>query len=238
MGTLELLWEDRFMDKVVLSTFAASLFALLNPLGVLPIFIGYTAREKLAVQRWLAFFLSLTVFVLLMLFLTSGAVILSFFGITLDSFRIAGGILLLIIGIGLVNGTSKKAAEDIATEDQLSSLNEAKLVYRKIVIPLAMPLLVGPGVIANVILYASEAEHKKDDALLLGLVGVLAGICFLLFIILLSGRWLQRILGDVGLSILTRILGLLVASMGVQFMITGLSNIIVNVLTPAILKTH
>jgi multiple antibiotic resistance protein len=226
------------MDKVVLSTFAASLFALLNPLGVLPIFIGYTAREKLAVQRWLAFFLSLTVFVLLMLFLTSGAVILSFFGITLDSFRIAGGILLLIIGIGLVNGTSKKAAEDIATEDQLSNLNEAKLVYRKIVIPLAMPLLVGPGVIANVILYASEAEHKKNDALLLGLVGVLAGICFLLFIILLSGRWLQRILGDVGLSILTRILGLLVASMGVQFVITGLSNIIVNVLTPAILKTH
>ncbi len=173
-----------------------------------------------------------------MVFLLSGAAILKFFGITLNSFRIAGGILLLIIGIGIVNGNSNKAAQDIASEDKISNLQEAKLVYRKIVIPLAMPLLVDPGVIANVILFASEAQSKKNEELFWGLVIAIAAISLLVFAIFLSGRWLQRIVGDVGLSIATRILGLLIASMGVQFIITGLSNIIVYLLVPEILKNQ
>jgi MarC family membrane protein len=224
------------MNRLLISNFAASLFALLNPLGILPIFISYTKGENLKVQRWLALFLSLTVLVLLIIFFISGSSILDFFGISLDSFRIAGGILLLIIGIGIVNGDSKKAAQNLASEDQNTDFKEAQLVYRKIVIPLAIPLLVGPGVIANVILYASEAEVKKDNALFAGLLATIIFICFILFIILLSGRWLQKVIGDVGLSIMNRILGLLVASMGVQFMITGLSNIIVNSLVPEIIK--
>jgi multiple antibiotic resistance protein len=226
------------MNRLLISNFAVSLFALLNPLGILPIFISYTKEENLKVQRWLALFLSLTVFVLLIIFFISGSSILDFFGISLDSFRIAGGILLLIIGIGIVNGDSKKAAQKLASEDQNTDFKEAQLVYRKIVIPLAIPLLVGPGVIANVILYASEAEVKKDHTIFAGLIATIIFICFLLFIILLSGRWLQKVIGDVGLSIMNRILGLLVASMGVQFMITGLSNIIVNSLVPEILKSR
>ncbi len=226
------------MNKLLISNFAASLFALLNPLGVLPIFIGYTAGEKRNVQRWLALFVALTALVLLLVFFFTGSSLLKFFGISLDSFRIAGGIILLIIGIGIVNGDSAKAAQNLALQDQNSDLREAKLVYRKIVIPLAMPLLVGPGVIANVILYASEAEAKKNDALVAGLLGTIIVICFLVLAIFLSGRWLQKIVGDVGLNIVTRILGLLVASMGVQFMITGLSNIIVNSIAPEILKSQ
>lgn len=226
------------MDKLLISNFAASLFALLNPLGVLPIFIGYSAGEKRNVQRWLALFVALTALVLLLVFFFAGSSLLKFFGISLDSFRIAGGILLLIIGIGIVNGDSSKAAKDLAAEDQKSDFREAQLVYRKIVIPLAMPLLVGPGVIANVVLYASEAEAKKDNALFAGLIGTIIVICFLVFVIFLSGRWLQKVVGDVGLNIVTRILGLLVASIGVQFIMTGLSNIIVDTLVPEILKVR
>jgi small neutral amino acid transporter SnatA (MarC family) len=99
-----------------------------------------------------------------------------------------------------------------------------------------MPLLVGPGVIANVILHATEAEVQKKYELLVGFAVVIGLVCFLTFAIFLAGKWLQRILGDVGLSILTRILGLLVASIGVQFMISGITNIVVNSITPAILK--
>lgn len=224
------------MDKLLISNFAASLFALLNPLGVLPIFIGYSAGEKRIVQRWLALFVALTALVLLLVFFFAGSSLLKFFGISLDSFRIAGGILLLIIGIGIVKGDSSQAAKDLVAEDQQSDFREAQLVYRKIVIPLAMPLLVGPGVIANVVLYASEAEAKKDDALFAGLLVTIIVICFLVFVIFLSGRWLQKIVGDVGLNIVTRILGLLVAAIGVQFIITGLSNIIVSSIVPEILK--
>lgn len=217
-------------------SFASTLFALLNPLGVLPIFIGYTAQERRKVQFWLALFLSITVWFLLILFLLTGAALLKFFGISIDSFRIAGGILLLLIGINIVTGSSTQTATEIIKQDQASDLQQAKSVYRKIVIPLAMPLLVGPGVIANVILHASQAEASQQDELLVGFSIMIGLVSFLTFVIFLSGKWLQRFLGDVGLSILTRILGLLVASIGVQFVVSGVSNIIVDTLVPEILK--
>jgi MarC family membrane protein len=220
----------------VLSTFAATLFALLNPLGMLPVFIGYTAGLSIGVQRWLALFVSLTVLALMLVFLFTGHAILGFFGISLDSFRLAGGILLLLIGIQIVTGDPSKAAREQAVEATANTLSEAKSIYRRIVVPFAMPLLVGPGVIANLILYASEARAAHSDTLLLGLVGVTTAISVLTLALLLSGRFLRDLLGDVGLSIVTRILGLLVASIGMQFIVTGLSNVIVHSIAPAVLK--
>ena len=225
-------------ETSILSTFAATLFALLNPLGMLPVFVGYTSAMSVAVQRWLALFVSMTVLGLMLLFLFTGHALLAFFGITLDSFRLAGGILLLLIGIRIVTGDPAKAARDLVVQAQTSTLNEAKSVYRQIVVPFAMPLLVGPGVIANLILYASEARTAKSDTLELGLIGVTIAVSAVTFVILLSGRYLRDLMGDVGLSILTRILGLLVASIGVQFMVTGLSNVIVHSIVPAILDLH
>ena len=221
-----------------LSTFAATSFALLNPLGMLPIFMGYSANLDVGVQRWLALLVSLTVMGLTLLFLVTGNAIIDFFGITLDSFRIAGGILLLLIGINIVTGDSGKAAKDLVIQAQSSHLGEAKSVYRQIVVPFAMPLLVGPGVIANLILYGSEAEARHDPELSFGLAAVTIGIALVTLVILVSGRPLRRLLGDVGLSILTRILGLLVASIGMQFVITGLTNVIVHSIAPAVLKLH
>ena len=220
----------------VLSTFAATLFALLNPLGMLPVFIGYSAGLSIGVQRWLALFVSLTVLALMLVFLFTGHAILGFFGISLDSFRLAGGIVLLLIGIQIVNGDVSQAARDQVVEATTSTLSEAKSIYRRIVVPFAMPLLVGPGVIANLILYASEARAAQNDALLLGLVAVTIAISVLTLVLLLSGRFLRDLMGDVGLSIVTRILGLLVASIGMQFIVTGLSNVIVQTIAPAVLK--
>ena len=225
-------------ETSIVSTFAATLFALLNPLGMLPVFIGYTTGLSQGVQRWLALFVSLTVLGLMLLFLLTGTAILDFFGITLDSFRMAGGILLLLIGIQIVTGDSGKAAQDLVVQEQASALSEAKSVYRQIVVPFAMPLLVGPGVIANLILYASEARAIQSPTLSLGLIGVTVAIALVTLAILLSGRVLRRLLGDVGLNIVTRILGLLVASIGMQFIITGLSNVIVHSIAPAVLKLH
>ena len=135
----------------LLSTFAATSFALLNPLGMLPIFIAYAAHLPSGAQRWLAVLLALTVTGLMLLFLLTGNAIIQFFGISLDSFRMAGGILLLLIGINIVMGGSGKAAQDLVVDDNASAFTEAKAVYRQIVVPFAMPHLVGPGVIANLI---------------------------------------------------------------------------------------
>jgi MarC family membrane protein len=223
------------MDKSFLSTFAATLFALVNPFGALPVFIGYVAAERAGVQRFVALLLSLTVLGLLILFLTTGAALLDFFGIDLDSFRIAGGILLLLIGISLVAGNQGEA-KNLAANAAQSDWQQAKSVYRGIVIPLAIPLLVGPGAIANVILYASEVKVRPGEGLYTGLALICVGVSFLVFVVLLSGQWLKRVLGSVGLSIATRILGLLVASMGVQFITTGLTNVIVEHIAPALAK--
>ena len=115
-------------ETSILSTFAATLFALLNPLGMLPVFIGYSAGMSIGVQRWLALFVSLTVMGLMLLFLLTGTAILDFFGITLDSFRVAGGILLLLIGITIVTGDPAKAAKDLVVEAEVSALSEAESI--------------------------------------------------------------------------------------------------------------
>ena len=223
-------------DTSILGTFAATLFALLNPLGMLPVFIGYTAGSSIGAQRWLALFVSITVLGLMLLFLFAGDALLAFFGITLDAFRVAGGILLLLIGIRTVAQDPASKAKDLIVATEVGALIEAESAYRQIVVPFAMPLLVGPGVIANLVLYASEG--KKSATLFGGLVAVTVGVSFLTFVILLSGRFLRRLLGDVGLSIATRILGLLVASIGVQFVIAGLTNVIVHSIAPAVLQLH
>jgi multiple antibiotic resistance protein len=223
-------------DTSILGTFAATLFALLNPLGMLPVFVGYTARMRIGVQRWLAIFVSLTVLGLMLLFLFAGTALLNFFGITLDAFRVAGGILLLLIGIRTVAQDAANKAKDLTVAAEIGELKEAESAYGQIVVPLAMPLLVGPGVIANLILYAGEAWQRRSARLSWGLVGVTVGVSLLTLVILLSGRFLRRLLGDVGLNIATRILGLLVASIGVQFVIAGLTNVIVHSITPEVLQ--
>ena len=225
-------------EASILGTFAATLFALLNPLGMLPVFIGYTNGMRAGVQRWLAIFVSITVLGLMLLFLFAGTALLKFFGITLDAFRIAGGILLLLIGIRTVAHDAANKAKDLAVVSEVGELIEAESVYGQIVVPLAMPLLVGPGVIANLILYAGEAWQRRSAKLSWGLVGVTVGVSVLTLLILLSGRFLRRFLGDVGLNIATRILGLLVASIGVQFVIAGLTNVIVHSIAPEVSKLY
>lgn len=223
------------MNFSFLSNFAITLFALLNPIGMLPVFISYTASERKEVQRLVALFVSLTVMALLLIFLLIGSPILQFFGVSLDSFRIAGGILLLTIGIGIVNGNSSDNKEEIVTTETNTNLTQAKSIYSQIVIPMAMPLLVGPGVIANVILYSNEAS-KKRDGLGIELILMIALVSFLVFVILAAGKWLQKMIGNIGLNITQRIMGLFVAAIGVQFMVTGVINIFVSQIIPELSK--
>lgn len=140
------------MNESELTSFMVTTFALMNPLGVLPIFIGLTARENRDVQRLVALFVALTVLALLLVFLFVGESILQFLGVSMDAFRIAGGILLLLMGLKIVSGDGGDSGiQASGGATVVSELKEAETVFQKIVIPLAMPLLVGPGVIANVI---------------------------------------------------------------------------------------
>ncbi|UBF24959.1 MarC family protein [Kovacikia minuta CCNUW1] len=220
------------MEWTLISSFAAALFAIINPFGNLPIFISYTAGESKEVQRWLAVFIALTVLVFLVIFLISGSAILKFFGISLAAFRIAGGILLLLTGINMIRGQHNEQARELAAKAYTNHLQEAELVYRKILIPLGIPLFVGPGSISTVILYANEA---KDFSTFSGLIGVIAAISTLVLIVLLIGNLIKRLLGQTGLDIATRIMGLLLTAIGVQFILSGLSDATLNFINPKVL---
>ena len=220
------------MNGPKLINFIVTTFALLNPLGVLPIFIGRTAREDRRVQHLVALFISLTMLALLLIFLFVGESIIQFLGVSMDAFRIAGGILLLLMGLKIVAGDEgDPGAQLTKVAVGVNDLKEAETVFQKIVIPMAMPLLVGPGVIANLILYAAKDKAEHDGgALVLGTF-LLSVVVLAIF---LAGRWLKAVLGPIGLNILMRVMGLMVAAMGVQFMVTGVSQIFITQLAPAI----
>ncbi len=222
------------MDWKLLFNFAAAMIALVNPLGTLPIFISFTAGDSRGVQKWLAFFISLTVFVFSVFFLVTGESILRFFSISIDAFRISGGILLLLIGLNMVQGKHNEnqrtlTAKAVSINDRATARQE----YRKLIVPLGIPLFIGPGAISTIILYSRQINNEVTFS---GMIVVLLIVAVIVFICLLLSQAIEKVLGNVALEVVTRIMGLLLSAMGVQFVLVGLSNVTVNFINPQMFK--
>lgn len=221
------------MDKTLIFNFAAAILAIVNPLGNLPLFISYTAGEKKLVRNWLAVFIALTIAGLLTIFLVFGAELLHFFGITIAAFRISGGILLLLTGIKMVEGKQTKNTRKLAAQIDRNDFQEAEFVYTKILVPLGIPLFVGPGAISTAILYGSRIH---DRATLVGLIGVSIAISLVVLFVLLIADRIQSFLGAMGIEIATRLFGLILAAIGVQFILNGLADATVGLINPEIAR--
>ena len=211
--------------------FGAALFAVVNPLGNLPIFVSVTSGEQKQVQRYLALFFAVWISVMLLVFLFTGEDVLRFFGIGLPAFRIAGGILLLLTGLSMIRGQGAEDVDKVAAQTDSSPLEKAERRFRDILIPLGVPMFVGPGSITAVILYAGKSEGRADT---IGLAVVILILAAATGAVLLAGRWVHKMLGNTGLDIATRILGLFLAAMGVQFVIDGLASITTGLIKPVI----
>lgn len=196
----------------------ASLFSVVNPLGAVPVFLAmtptYTKPERAQTARntSLYFILILTVFFL------AGTLILGFFGISLSAMRIAGGIVIFLSGYSLLTG---KMAESRAVDKQVE--NEAREKDDISFSPMAMPLLSGPGSISLLISLYAIHEEWINRGLIIGVIIVLGGIIFL---ILRSAPYLFRIMGEGGLKALSRIMGFIVMAIGIQYIITGIYDLI------------
>jgi multiple antibiotic resistance protein len=221
------------VDTTLIFNFAAAMLSIVNPIGNLPLFISYTAGERKPVRTWLAVFIALTVFVLLTVFLVIGTGLLNFFGITIAAFRISGGILLLLTGIAMVRGEQGKRQAELAAKVDRSALREAEFIYGKILVPLGIPLFVGPGAISTVILYSSQIQNPATQV---GMVAVLAAIALAVLITLLSSGPIQRLLGNIGMEVATRLLGLVLAAIGVQFILNGLANATLGWINPTVAR--
>ena len=189
-----------------------SLFAIIDPIGIIPIIIALTAGMSAQKRERVGRMASLTVFGLLLAALLLGEAILSFFGISIHSFRTAGGILLLLMSVNMLIGHKPPPAPGDDTEATQSIA----------IVPLSTPLLAGPGAISTVIVDA----HKAAGAGHYGVMAlVLAALSLTVWLTFLIAPWVSQRLGHIGSTIVTRLMGLLLAAIAVEFIAGGLRGL-------------
>lgn len=218
--------------------FFVALFAIVNPVGNLPVFVSSTGDVRPAVQRWLAAMIGGFVAVMLVLFLWCGQSILGFFSVSIPAFRIAGGILLLLMGLHMVRGENRNLTMGVL-EDDADAFEAAEKRFKDVLVPVGVPLFVGPGSLSTVILYASKANedgHAWIDRLWMS--GVVVLVSLLVVLVLSLGQQLSRLMGQTMLSIATRLLGLVICAIAVQFMLNGLAEVMPTIFDQAALSAH
>lgn len=199
-----------------LKTFIA-LLALINPLGVLPMFISLTQGHTPAENQRTIRAASLTVVAVVSVCALLGEQIISFFGISTASLQVAGGLLILLMSLSMLN--AQMGGARTTAEEQSEAENKATLG----VVPLGIPLLTGPGAISTVIVLANKAHGTRDYAIIIGCGVVLAA---LVWVTLQLAQPINRIMGRSGINIATRIMGLLVAAVAVEFIVEGLKTML------------
>ncbi len=215
------------MDAVDLGVnLFVALFALVDPIGNIPIFAAATAgasmRQRLSVSALICIF----IVIFLCFFFFTGLGLLQFFGISLAAFRIAGGILLLLLGLDMTREDFLKMfADPDAVKDAANDKGYARRRFQRLVVPFAMPLLIGPGAISTIIIQAGEAEKVGPAGQAAGVVAI-AAAGFATFVCFTLTGPISRLLGEIGMAIIVRVLGLILCALAIQFILAGLSEAI------------
>ena len=189
------------------------MFIIMDPPGLVPLFIALTQGMSAEQRRTIAVRACIVAGVLMILFLFVGEAVLGFIGISMDAFRIAGGILLFLTALDMLFQRRQARRADNAAEGQAEHQDDPS------VFPLALPLIVGPGAITTIILLAGNATSAADFG---AIAGVLMAVLLITFLAFLVAPTIERALGKTGLNIVTRVLGMLLAALAVQFVLDGL----------------
>lgn len=216
------------MDVDLVRNFALAMIAIVNPLSKVPLYIE-ASEDQVRAARWrLAVYVTGVALAVLLLALIGGRPFLDLFSVDLAAFRVGGGIVILMVGLSMVQGNAVQF--DAEGEDASNPILQAKSRFRKVVVPLAMPILAGPGSISTAIVYSARAETTLDY---LAMAAVLVGVMLVVLVTLLVSRRIEQITGATTLRIVTRFLGLIIAGIAVQFMVEGLAEIFPAWTTPA-----
>jgi multiple antibiotic resistance protein len=193
-----------------------ALLAIVNPIGCLPIFISATEGWQKAERSKTARMVALTVFIVLSLSAFIGNGILDFFGISIPSFQVGGGILILLISISMMHGKQSSTRQ---TPEEARSLAERDVIA---IVPLSIPLLAGPGAISSMIISAQQQPSIWGHLTLLIPVAIISG---LIWLILQLADIITTQLGTIGINIVTRLMGLILAAMAVEFIAHGIAGL-------------
>ncbi len=193
-----------------------SLFAIVNPIGSVPIFIsatdGWSKPDRARTARTVA----MTVFIVLVLSAFIGDGILDFFGITIPSFQVGGGILLMLISISMMHG---KQGGTRQTAEEAQTLAEREVIA---IVPLSIPLLAGPGAISSMILNAQQHPSFWGHMSMVIPAFIISG---LIWLVLKLSEAISHQLGTIGINIVTRLMGLILTAMAVEFIAHGLRGL-------------
>jgi multiple antibiotic resistance protein len=204
------------VDLAALIKITISLFAIVNPIGSVPIFISATDGWSKADRARTARTVAITVFIVLVLSAFIGDGILNFFGITIPSFQVGGGILLMLISISMMHG---KQGGTRQTAEEAQTLAEREVIA---IVPLSIPLLAGPGAISSMILNAQQHPSFWGHMSMMIPAFVISG---LIWLVLKLAEAISHQLGTIGINIVTRLMGLILAAMAVEFIAHGLRGL-------------
>ncbi len=198
---------------------------LINPFSALSIYLDLTRNYSTRERRKIAQVATLTVFIVISVFAVSGGFLLKLLGISVGSFQVGGGILVLLIAISMMNGNDNPAKPDLGTSESntitvaATPKNGGMAIA---VVPIAIPMMVGPGGISTVIIYASAAQSYWDVISIIVAGLIISVICYL---ILMASAKISKWLGDTGLTILNRVMGMMLAAVSVEIIVAGLKAI-------------
>ena len=210
------------MDWPLVGTFAAALLAILNPIAGTPIYLAATAEDAAGLRTRVAFLIGVFIFGLLVACFFFGGPLLAALGITMAAFRIAGGVLLLLIGLDMARQPLVRSREQRATHERVAKgFEAARARFRDLITPIVVPLIVGPGSISTVVLYGDQAPNLTTRGAMIVVIGAAA---VAVFVCLSLASVLKAAIGETGMSISSRLLGILLTAIAVQLMIAGLTE--------------
>lgn len=200
---------------------------LINPLSALPLFLELTHTCSRRERRRVAQMTAASVFVTIVIFTFSGNLLLKVLGISTGSFRVGGGILVFLIAMSMMSKGDNHAKPDLTTPDDGSGMPAEKREIRPVlgtiaVVPLAIPMIMGPGGISTVVIYASSVSSYTGLFLITAAGAVVSLISYLS---LLAADRISGLFGDTGLAVLNRIMGILLAAVAVEIIVAGLRSL-------------
>lgn len=204
-----------------------ALLAIVNPIGVVPFFIHFTQNFSREQRQRTIRVSAFSAFLVISISALAGLKLIEFFGISLASFQVGGGTLLLISSIQMLNAQPAETRKEDVNEGSTKADAGASIA----VVPLTIPLLTGPATISTMVIYAEKTRHWWELAVLVGYGVVVALVTFIVFTA--SGR-IARALGTTGINIMTRLMGLILAALAVELLADGLQKLFPILATAAI----
>lgn len=192
------------------------LFVVVDPIAIAPLFLGFTHNNTVTQRKQMVVKGVLLATAMLLVFYLFGEWLLKSMGITIPAFRIAGGILLLLIAIDMIL-VYQSPIRSTTSDEQ----HEAELKQDISVFPLAFPLISGPGALTTVLLMAS---NTRDNLQMAGMIGIILIVMLITFIVLMTAPRMTTLMGETGTNVLSRLFGLILAALAVQYMIDGIKS--------------